>query len=364
MYTGVRPHRGNANSVQGKPEEFRRCRAAHVGGGWPRLRNPGRAVSNKLEDPILIGAIDIGGTKIAAGVVDRHGRILSRAECPTEPARGFTDGLRRTIAMLRQTVADAELRGIGIGCTGPVDPVTGVLGSVDLLPGWQGGAIVDRLSEAFRVPVAMENDADAAALAEAAWGTGSGKRRFLYVTVGTGIGVSIILDGVLYRGVDGSHPEIGHQVIDASGPLCYCGAHGCWESFASGPAIVAWAKDRFEPARTAGGELTMKRLCELAEARNCAALSAMDRQGYYLGLGLANLVTIFCPDAIALGGGVMGSSHLFLDRARQVIRQCCSLVPFEKADLAVASLGADTPLAGAARVWHYRFGSVGKAHAI
>lgn len=312
----------------------------------------------------MIGAIDIGGTKIAVGVVDQQGRIVHRAECPTAAERGFADGLRRMIDMLRETAAraGAELRGIGIGCTGPLDPFTGVLGSVDLLPGWQGGAIVDGLREAFGIPVAMENDADAAGLAEAVWGAGRGKQRFLYVTVGTGIGVSIILDGALYRGVDGSHPEIGHHVIDASAPLCYCGAPGCWESLASGPAIVAWAKERIGPDRLANGELTMKRLCELADAGDAAALAAMERQGYYLGLGLANLVSIFCPDAIALGGGVIESSHLFLDRARQVIRQYCSLVPFDRTEVTLASLGADAALAGAAQVWHHRFG--GQAHAI
>ncbi|HTT64447.1 MAG TPA: ROK family protein [Bryobacteraceae bacterium] len=313
----------------------------------------------------MIGAIDIGGTKIAVGIVDGGGRIIRRAECPTQSERGFSDGLARMTVMLRDVAArtGAKLDGIGIGCTGPVDPITGVLGSVDLLPGWQGGALVAGLAEAFGVPVAMENDADAAGLAEAVWGAGRGRRRFLYVTVGTGIGVAIILDGALYRGVDGFHPEIGHQVIDASGPPCYCGADGCWEIFAAGPAILAWAKTRIAPA---GGEseLTMRRLCELAEAGDPEALAVMDRQGYYLGLGLANLVTIFCPDMIALGGGVMQSAHLFLDRARQVVRQCCTLVPYDKAELALASLGADTALAGAAQVWHHRFGSGRNARAL
>jgi len=308
----------------------------------------------------LIGAIDIGGTKIAVGVVDRNGRILSRGECPTESERGFPEGLRRMVAMLRETAARtcATLEGIGIGCTGPVDPFTGVLGSVDLLPGGQGGALVDGISEAFGVRTAMENDADAAGLAEAVWGAGRGKQRFLYVTVGTGIGVAIVIDGTLYRGADGFHPEIGHHVIDYSGPPCYCGARGCWEILASGPAIEAWAKSRI------AGEPTLKRICELADAGDADALAAMDRLGFYLGVGLANMVITFCPDMIALGGGVMEANRLFLDRARQVIRQHCALVPFDKAELAVAALGADTALAGAAQVWHHRFGSERKTHAI
>lgn len=308
----------------------------------------------------MVGAIDIGGTKIAVCLVDHEARIRSRAECPTASERGFPDGLGRMITMLREAARNAgtEIEGIGIGCTGPIDPFTGILGTVDLLPGWQGGALGPALAEAFGVSVAMENDADAAGLAEAVWGAGRDKRRFLYVTVGTGIGVSIILDGVLYRGVDGSHPEIGHQVIDASGPTCYCGARGCWESLASGPAIAAWAKTRIT------GEPNGKQLCAMAESGDPAALAVMERQGYYLGLGLANLVTTFCPDMIALGGGVMESAHLFLDRARQVIRQISTLVPNGKAEIVVATLGADTPLIGAAQVWHHRFASQRQTHAI
>jgi glucokinase len=304
----------------------------------------------------MIGAIDIGGTKIAVGVVSPEGRIISRKECATAPERGFADGLRRMIAMLRDaaTAAGSGIEGIGIGCTGPVDPVQGVLGSVDLLPGWQGAAIVEGFEKAFGVSAAMENDADAAALAEARWGTGRGKTRFLYVTVGTGIGVALLMDGKLYRGVDGFHPEMGHQVIDPSGPPCYCGARGCWESLASGTAIENWA----------GGGVSLKHICKLAEGGGEGALAAMERLGFYLGVGLANLVIIFCPDMIGLGGGVMESSHLFLDRAREVIRQQCTLVPFEKAELRVAALGADAALAGAAQVWHHRFGAEGQKHAL
>jgi glucokinase len=304
----------------------------------------------------LVGAIDVGGTKIAVGIVDHEGGIRGRAESPTAAECGFPDGLRRMIAMLRETATHVgvEIEGIGIGCTGPVDPFTGVLGSVDLLPGWQGGAIVKEISKAFGVSTAMENDADAAGLAEAVWGTGRGKHRFLYVTIGTGIGVAAIIDGKLYRGADGFHPETGHHVIDLSGPRCYCGARGCWEVLASGPAIEAWAKSRIAPDANA---VTLKRIGEMADVGDTVALETMDRLGFYLGVGLGNLVIIFCPDMIALGGGVMEASHLFLDRARQVVRQHCGLVPFVKAELAVAALGANTALIGAAQVWHHRFGT-------
>jgi glucokinase len=260
--------------------------------------------------------------------------------------------------MLREASgrARAPISGIGIGCTGPIDPFTGVIGKVDFLPGWEGGNLADGLGRVFKVPVALENDADAAALGVAGWGSGRGRQNFVYVTISTGIGGGIILDGKLYRGVDGAHPEIGHHVIDASGPLCFCGAHGCWERLASGPAMVDWLKSQLPAQERHSASPDAKDICERAVRGDVLCGRAVEREAFYLGLGLANLITMFTPDAIALGGGVMKSAHLFLDRAREVIRQNCGLVPFEKTELLLASLGPDTALAGAARAWFHRFG--------
>ena len=202
----------------------------------------------------------------------------------------------------------------------------------------------------------MENDADASALAEAAWGAGKDKQRLIYVTVGTGIGAGIVLDGRLYRGVDGAHPEIGHHVIDASGRLCMCGFHGCWESLAAGPAMVSWVESVMPENYPHRDHLTAKRICELARQGDELARKAVGREARYLGLGLANLVTLFTPDAIVLGGSVMNSAALFLEEIRKTIGQCCRFVPYEKTELTLASLGEDANLIGAARVWHHRFG--------
>ena len=190
----------------------------------------------------MIGAVDIGGTKIAVGMVDDKGKVLSRMESPTDPNR-YSDSIELIAHMLRRTAqrAGGQITGIGIGSTGPVDPMRGEFGDVDFLPGWRGKSPVKDLGQVFSVQVALENDADAAALAEAGWGAGRNRTRLIYVTVGTGIGGGIILDGKLYRGVDGAHPEIGHHVIDPAGPQCTCGFRGCWESLAAGPAMVGVA---------------------------------------------------------------------------------------------------------------------------
>ncbi len=307
---------------------------------------------------MTVGAVDIGGTKIAAGVVDERGRLLSRIESPTE-RNDYARGLASVIGMLKETArsAGAAITGIGVGSTGPVNPFTGELGEIDFLPGWRGKNLVEDLHRAFQVKVALENDADAAALGEAAWGIGKSRSRLVYLTIGTGIGGSVILDGSLYRGADGAHPEIGHQVIDAAGPPCSCGFRGCWESLASGPAMEAWAKSQAPQGSEHGDALTAERICQLAQQGDELACRAIEREGQYLGLGIANLITLFCPDAIVLSGGLMRSATLFLDRIRSVIRSGCRFVPFEKTDLALASLGENANLIGAARVWHHRYGT-------
>lgn len=304
----------------------------------------------------MIGAVDIGGTKIAVGIVDHNGKVLARAQAPTD-GHDYSKGLEAIVRMLQETAAAAgtTITGIGIGATGPVDPIRGEFGDVDFLPGWRGKNLVGDLKQHFSVSVAMENDGDAAALAEAGWGAGRNRTRLIYVTVGTGIGGGIILDGKLYRGVGGAHPEVGHQVLDPSGPDCSCGFRGCWESLAAGPAMVAWM-ERHAPAGYLHRQgITAKRICELALQGDELAQQAVEHEGYYLGLGLANLITLFTPDAIVLSGSVMKSAPLFLDRIREVIRGGCRFVPAEKTELMMASLGDDTNLIGAARVWHYRF---------
>ena len=313
----------------------------------------------------MIGATDIGGTKIAAGIVDDAGKVLAKLETPTEAARAYPDGLRHMVRMLREAAkqANAELSGIGIGSTGWVYPFTGEFGDVDFLPGWKGCNPVKDLAREFGVRVALENDGDAAALGEAAWGAGKGKSRLIYVTVGTGIGGGIILDGQLYRGADRAHPEVGHHVIDASGPQCNCGFRGCWEALATGPAMAAWfnaarAKRskgaRAKPKRQPGKTLSAKEIFQLAEQGNSLACKAVAREAYYLGLGLANLINLFVPERIVVGGSIMKSMRL--EDLRKVIAKGCRFVPYEKTELALASLGEDANLIGAAQVWHHRFG--------
>ena len=301
----------------------------------------------------MIGAVDIGGTKLAAGLVNEDGKELAKREAATGPDSTYS--AESIAAMLREMAKGVcvEITGIGIGSTGPVDPLTGELGEVDFLPHWRQQNPVQDLARVFGVKVALENDADAGALSEAAWGAGRNKSRLIYITVGTGIGGGVILEGKLYRGVDGAHPELGHQVIDLSGPPCSCGFNGCWEALAAGPAMSAWAQSQ-SPANDS--YRTAEQICQLAREGDPLARRAVEREARYLGLGIANLINTFTPDIIVLAGSLMKSAPLFLEEIRGTIRRGCRFVPHEKTEIALASLGNDANLIGAARVWHHRFG--------
>jgi glucokinase len=306
---------------------------------------------------VCVGALDIGGTKIAAAIVDEAGRVLARSECPTAPERGFEDAIARMRTMLAEASlqSGANMAGIGIGCTGPVDPFSGLVGDVDFMPSWRGKDLAGSLSKAFAIPVALENDADADALGEARWGASKGKSRLIYVTVGTGIGSGMVFDGVLYRGANGAHPEVAHLVIEASGPQCYCGARGCWEALAGGPAMVAWSNAQRRAAGIEGPDLTGPQICELAQSGDRLAKEAVEREGWYLGVGIANLVSLYAPDAIVLGGGVLQNIQLYLDTIWKVIRTNCKYVPYEHIEIGPSSLGPDAALIGAAQTWFHRY---------
>jgi glucokinase len=297
----------------------------------------------------MIGAIDIGGTKIAVGMVDEEGHILASLSCPTNPETGLEDALQRMADMMWKTavMAGGTFSGIGIGCTGPVYPQLGTIGKVEFMPGWEGANLVELLSTRMGVSVAIENDADAAALGEWTWGSGKGIPNFILVTIGTGIGAGLVLNGELYRGTGSAHPEIGHHIVDPSGPECFCGAHGCWESLASGPAMEKWAQKQYPQTEP----LSARQLCSLAKQGDAHALAAVHHTARYIAIGLANLVTLFVPDCIALGGGLMQAFSLFKSQIQLTIAESCGLVPYEKVQVIPTALGAESGLVGAACVW-------------
>lgn len=311
---------------------------------------------------LTVAGVDVGGTKIAIGLVGGDGSVLTRTNTPIHVERGPGEATARILSILRRQIETTgrAIAGIGIGCTGPVDPISGELGDVNTLQGWQGWNPVQELSAAMGVSAAVENDADAAALAEAHWGGGVGtsgnpRRNQIFVTVGTGIGGGIIVDGKVYRGANGSHPEVGHHILEPAGPMCTCGARGCWEALASGPAI-----EEYFCKLTGGVRLDAKQIFERARVGDDAARNTVQREARYLGLGLANLVSMLIPEAIVLGGSVMQSASVLLEEIRALVERNCRLVPYQFCDISLSTMGADAGLIGAAEVWHQRFNNAGE----
>lgn len=312
-------------------------------------------------DGIVIG-VDLGGTIVRAGAFDAHGKMLAVRETPIEAARGPDLGLRKMQGLIEQVRAESgaeKLSGIGIGSTGPVDPVRGLINNPFTLPTWDNVPVVAWMQDAFNVPVTLENDADVAALGEFWQGAGQTADRLYTVTVGTGVGTALILEGKIYRGLDGAHPEGGHMVLDPAGPLCYCKMHGCWESLCAGPAIEKQAREAdlrgsrlLDLASGNPENIEARMVFDAAQDGDAAALSIVDTFTKYFTQGLLNVCILFVPDVIVLSGGVMRSAGMFLPQAEKALQDYTEMVPAHRVQILPAKLGYYAGLYGAAyTIW-------------
>lgn len=289
--------------------------------------------------------VDLGGTKMAVAAVDGAGVIHARLTLPTEADQGFERAVHRLGEAIEQLCAQAgwgpaELRGIGIGCAGPVDPARGIINNPYTLAGWDRCDIVTPLRARFGVPVRLENDADAAALGEYFVGAGRGFDPVVMLTLGTGVGGAAIVGGRIYRGAGGEHPELGHLVVADDGPDCYCGARGCLESLASGTALAA--------AGQAHGYADARAVFAAAQAGEPAARAILDRALAAAAAAAWTIFHTFLPRRLILGGGIAAEHFdLFaaamrarLARATQFTVGAIEIVP--------AALGNDAGMVGAA----------------
>ena len=264
---------------------------------------------------------------------------MKRASPPSHP-KAELNLIEQLIQETVDSTNASSLLGIGIGATGPVDAVRGVINNPYTLEGWSNVPIVEELNKTFNVPVRLENDADAAALGEYWQGAGREAKRLYAVTVGTGVGTSLIVDGKIYRGVDGAHPEGGHQLIDPNGPECYCGHRGCWESLISGSAISNQMKG--------GKNIDASAISAAARAGDPAALAIMQKAARDFSLGIVNIISFFVPDVLVLSGGVMKSADLFLPTLEQTLKTPNPMVPFDRVHILPAQLGYYAGLYGGA----------------
>jgi glucokinase len=273
--------------------------------------------------------VDIGGTKIAAGVVDEHGSILETSTVPTPPT---ADGVIDAIAdAVRAASSEHEVDAVGIGAPGYVDDKRAtVLFTPNL--SWRHEALKDKVEQRIDLPVVIENDANAAAWGEYKFGVGTGHEDVVCITIGTGLGGGVIIGGRLHRGRFGVAAEFGHIRMVPDGLLCGCGNQGCWEQYASGSALVRYARQRATATPENAAILLSlgdgtpegvegKHISEAARQGCPVAVDSFRELARWAGAGLADLASLFDPWAFIVGGGVSDEGDLVLDPIRKSYRR-------------------------------------------
>ncbi len=253
--------------------------------------------------------------------------------------------------------ANIDLVGIGVGIAGIVDMKKGTLTTSPNLPGWHNVAVRDVISAASGLDTHVINDGSAAALGESQFGVGRGFGNMLYMTVSTGIGGGIIVDKQLYMGTDGCAGEWGHMTIVPEGPKCHCGNFGCLEALASGWAIARDAVTRINAGQDSiiadlvkgrTSDITAEIVSKAARRGDRLACDIVDTAANYLGIGLANLVNIFNPELIIVGGGLSKMGNMLLNPARQVIKKRAFPLPAKTVRIVRAAPGSNAGIVGAA----------------
>lgn len=299
--------------------------------------------------------IDIGGTGAKGALVDSDGSVQGRRERPTDP----TAGTKTILGLLEEMIDDARRAGaapvaIGIGAAGFIDAASGsVVFSPNLT--YEDPQLREAVGARFDLPVVVDNDANAAAWGERRFGSAQGFDHVALITLGTGIGSGFVSDGRLIRGATGAGAEFGHTVIDPQGPPCPCGLRGCLEQFASGTAIERMAKEAV--AREPGSlvielagtvEAITAREVGRAAPHDESARAVLRKAGRALGIGLSNVVNVFDPQVIVLGGGVIGAGEAFLGPARDELHRSTTAQRRRPVRLVLSALGGDAGLVGAA----------------
>ena len=307
--------------------------------------------------PLAIG-VDIGGTKVAGGVVDDSGVIIDRERRDT-PGHDVTETEAIIVDAVRALAArHDDVRAVGIGAAGWIaDDHATVLFAPHLA--WRNEPLRDALSGRIELPVIVENDANAAAWAEYRFGAAQGQKVVVCVTLGTGIGGGLVVDGSVYRGAFGVACEYGHMTLVPDGRRCACGNRGCWEMYASGRALARDAQELAadSPIAAAGmielagsvDEITGPIVTAAAAAGDAAALSICTTMGRWLGCGLASLAAILDPSTFVIGGGVSAAGEILLHPAREEFAHTLTGRGFRPlASVELAALGPDAGLVGAA----------------
>ena len=312
----------------------------------------------------LIG-VDVGGTKVAAGLVSAAGEITCQTRTPMA-ANNAGAGLAAVISAIDAVRAAAHshsgiggpISGIGICAPGPLDPRTGIVINPPNLPGWRNFPLAAEISKIYSLPVRVDNDGNAAALAEALWGAGRGFRNVFCATIGTGIGTGIVFDGRIYHGRTGAAAEGGHNTIDYRGPRCGCGKLGCIEALASGPAIAHRASEKIakqgrpsailELAEGRLDRITSEMVGQAYAAGDLLAKEVLQETAVFLTIWLGNIVDLLEPDVVIVGGGAGAMMRPFFGEVRERLPSWCVNSHCQEIPLIAAHYGANAGIAGGA----------------
>lgn len=321
--------------------------------------------TDKSKAGLAIG-VDIGGTKIATGVIDSTAQVITRYVSQTHAGEPPQVVINATVEAVQKVLEQADLTasevaGIGVGFAGHVNGAEGLVLTSSNLPAWNNHPLRDRLQERLGAPVVLENDSICAAWGEYRFGAGRGSRYMCYVTFSTGYGLGIIIDGKLYVGVTGTAGEIGHTVVDPGGPLCTCGKRGCVMSYACGLGISRMAVERLK-----SGEPTLLRdLCGPAPERvsgeavadaasqgDQVAQEILTTAGRYFGIGLSTVVQVLNPDRIVIGGGLVHIGPPLMAPCFEALNEHIHSVLVDSAEIVYSDLWEDAGMLGAgALVW-------------
>ncbi len=283
---------------------------------------------------VIVG-IDIGGTKVAGGLVNQQGRLMKALVVPTRAKEGLKASYQQILILIERLIHDAgpkeNVAGIGLCAPGSINPRTGTVLTAPNLPGWKNFPLAGKIAKRFGLPTKLENDANAAALGEALFGAGVGYRDIFYVTVSTGVGTGIIINRAVYHGKNGVAGEGGHVSIDYRSPFrCGCGSLGCIEALAAGPGMARRARVFLEQEYTAPsllrdlthgqlGQITPEMIEEAARAGDRVARLIVDETGFYLGVWLGGMIALLDPEAIIIGGGVARIGKPLFEKIRETI---------------------------------------------
>lgn len=302
-----------------------------------------------MADPTL--ALDIGGTKIAAGLVDDDGTLVHQAKLPTPD--GDAESIWAVVdSLVTEALATAggRVRGVGIASAGPIDLPTGTVSPINIIE-WQRFPIVERVSMAVGAPVRLAGDGLCMTLGERWRGAGRGAQFLLGMVVSTGVGGGLVLDGAPYDGRTGNAGHVGHVVVDPDGQLCTCGGHGCVETIAAGPRMAQWAR---EQGWNAPAEADAKELADAAIAGDAIALRAFRRGATAVAAMIASVGAVCDLDRVVIGGGVAKAGALLFDPVREKLASYAGLDFLRDLRVVPAELAGDAGLVGAAALLRER----------